>query len=65
MAKIINLNQHRKKKLGDAKTRRAEENAVRFGRSKTEKARDAVERKRTERDLDGARRDGADPKDGS
>lgn len=38
MADIVNLRQARKKKARNAKNRQAEDNRVRFGRTKAEKA---------------------------
>lgn len=41
MATPVNLNRYRKDKLRAEKKARADENAVKFGRTKTEKNRDA------------------------
>ena len=57
MAAPVNLNRFRKEKARAAKKARADENAVKFGRSKSEKARDAARSKLSERHLDGHERD--------
>jgi hypothetical protein len=57
MAEIINLNKARKAKAQAEKTVRAQENRVRFGRTKAEKAVEASERARVERTLDDSKRD--------
>lgn len=53
MSDIVNLNQFRKKKARQDEKRRADENAVKFGRTKAEKTRDKAEEKRETRRLDG------------
>ena len=63
MAEIVNLNRYRKAREKDRARSTAEENRMRHGRSKTEKLRDADDRDRGARSLDGARReeDGPEP----
>ena len=54
MGDVINLRSARKAKMrSDAKTL-ADTNRAKFGRTKAEKARDALEKARRERALDGA-----------
>ncbi|PHP28041.1 DUF4169 family protein [Limimaricola cinnabarinus] len=55
--KPVNLNQFRKKKARAEKTARADANALKFGRSKADKARNATEAENAARRLDGHRRD--------
>ncbi|MBB4837893.1 hypothetical protein HNP52_000944 [Sphingomonas kyeonggiensis] len=57
MAEIINLNRARKAKARVEKSARAEENRIRFGRSKTEKQAEAAEQARIAKTLDDAKRD--------
>ena len=57
MTKPINLNKARKAKARRKARQKADENAVRFGRTKAEKARDKIETERTVRKLDQHRRD--------
>ena len=57
MADIINLNQARKQRARAGKSAKAEENRVRFGRTKAEKAADAAERTKIDRLLDDSKRD--------
>ena len=51
-AEIVNLNQFRKARDKSAKQQSAEENKVRFGRTKAEKKVDEKARKRAEKNLD-------------
>ena len=55
--KVVNLNKARKAKTRAQKRARADENAVKFGRSKAEK--DTMQREQTKahRDLDGHKRE--------
>ncbi|MDU9003849.1 DUF4169 family protein [Sedimentitalea todarodis] len=53
MSKPVNLNRFRKDKARADKTSRAEENAVRFGRTKGEKKLDRARTEMARRDLDG------------
>lgn len=57
MAEIINLNKARKAKAKAAGAAKAVENRARFGRTKTERARDDAERARIERTVDESKRD--------
>jgi hypothetical protein len=57
MAEIINLNKARKAKTRADKAGRAQENRVRFGRTKAEKAADAAETAKIGRLLDDSKRD--------
>jgi hypothetical protein len=57
MAEIINLNKARKAKAQAGKAVRAQENRVRFGRTKAEKQAEASEKARIARTLDDAKRD--------
>ena len=50
MAKVINLNRARKKRARDEARTKADENAIRFGRNRSEKVCDQAENKR-KRDL--------------
>jgi hypothetical protein len=61
MTEPINLNRFRKAKARDAKRARAEENAVKFGRTKAERAADQAEPRRLSRDLDGKKREDRGP----
>ena len=53
----VNLNRFRKDKARADRKARADENAVKHGRSKAQKARDAAEAEKTRRVLDLHRRD--------
>ncbi|MBO9464693.1 DUF4169 family protein [Tropicibacter sp. R15_0] len=53
MAEIINLNRFRKNKRRAEKRQEADENAVKFGRSKAEKELDQAQQTKADRDLDG------------
>lgn len=53
MAEIVNLNRFRKNKRRAEKRQEADENAVKFGRSKAEKELDQAQQSKAERDLDG------------
>jgi Spy/CpxP family protein refolding chaperone len=57
MAEIVNLNKARKAKAKAGREAKAVENRAKFGRSKAEKACDAVERARIARAVDEAKRD--------
>ncbi|MGH8456181.1 MAG: DUF4169 family protein [Stenotrophobium sp.] len=57
MAEIINLNKARKRRQREADEKQAAENRVKFGRSKTEKQRDAAEAEEARRRLDQLRRE--------
>ena len=60
MAEVHSLSKVRKSKTRIAKRQKADENAVKFGRSKAEKARDAAKAAREARHLDAHKRDDAD-----
>lgn len=55
MAKVTNLNQFRKAKARAEKSRQAEENRARFGRTKTDKLLDRARKARDDEHLDGHR----------
>jgi len=57
MAKLVNLNQYRKKKAQADATVCADENATRFGQTKSQRQRDRLEDEKAERDLDGHKQD--------
>jgi hypothetical protein len=57
MAEIINLNKARKAKARADKPIRAQENRIRFGRTRSEKAADAADKARIARTLDDSKRD--------
>lgn len=57
MSKVVNLNKARKSRARDAARSQADANAVKFGRSKAEKAKDRAEAEKTTRDLDGHKRE--------
>jgi hypothetical protein len=57
MADIINLNQARKQRARAEKSAKADENRVRFGRTKAEKAADRAETAKIDRLLDDTKRD--------
>ena len=59
-AEITNLRTVRKRQLREQKEHTAAENRIRFGRTKFEKARIAVETARVAKHLDGHKRDTAD-----
>ena len=57
MAKVVNLSRVRKSRARDEKSRSADANAVKFGRTKGEKARDKLTEKQTARIVDQHRLD--------
>jgi hypothetical protein len=57
LAEIINLNRARKAKARVDKSARAEENRIRFGRTKGEKQAETAEKARIAKTLDDAKRD--------
>lgn len=59
-AEIVNLNKHRKAKARLDKAARADANAVKFGRSKSEKLRDQLISEKQNTHLDGHKRDDRD-----
>lgn len=58
MAEPINLNKARKAKARVTAQVEAEANRVKFGRTKAEKQRQAIDRERMQAVLDGAKREG-------
>jgi|LNFM01.1.fsa_nt_gb hypothetical protein len=59
-AEIVNLRKARKVKDRAEKDRRAAENRVLHGRSKADREREAVDKARIRRELDGAKREPGD-----
>lgn len=57
MAAPVNLNRARKERARAEKKARANENAVKYGRTKPEKDLEAARRDKAARDLDGTRRE--------
>lgn len=57
MSNITNLNRIRKAKARTEKRAKADENAIRFGRSKAQKETDAKTADKARRDLDGHQRE--------
>ena len=57
MAEIINLRAVRKAKTRVKDRAQADENAVKFGRTKAERMKEAAESEKTRRDLDGHKRE--------
>ena len=57
MTDVVNLKRARKNKARDDRRAKADENAVRFGRTKAQKDRESAEAERTRRDLDGHERE--------
>lgn len=57
MSNIVNLNRFRKEKARAEKRAQADENAVKHGRSKADRAREKAETEKAERDLDGLKRE--------
>jgi hypothetical protein len=57
MADVVNLNRFRKMREREEREKVAEENRVRFGRTKAEKQRDRQERERRASELDGKKVD--------
>lgn len=61
MGNVVNLGRARKRQRKAAEQRRADENAIRHGRTKAEKARERMEQARLRAAVDGAR---LEPSDG-
>lgn len=59
---VVNLNKFRKAKTRAEKKAQADENAVRFGRTKVEKSLDRAQNTKAQQDLDGKKRDEQPPK---
>ncbi|MBE7731556.1 DUF4169 family protein [Devosia faecipullorum] len=57
MADIVNLRTFRKQKARAGKEEAAEANRLKFGRTKTEKQRDALEKVRAEKHIEGHKRE--------
>ena len=57
MSKIVNLNRARKARARADRKARADENAIKFGRTKAEKAKDRQAADKATRDLDGHQRE--------
>jgi hypothetical protein len=57
MADIINLRQARKAKTKQSKEKKAEENRIKFGRTKAEKQREFFEKDKLNKSLDQSKRD--------
>lgn len=57
MTNPVNLNRARKQKARAESKARADENTLRFGRSKVERQRDGARTNKAKRDLDGHKRD--------
>jgi hypothetical protein len=57
MAEVVNLRAARKAKARDGARHTADENAVKFGRTKGQKAREAADAARAKAALDGKRRE--------
>lgn len=53
MGDVVNLNQFRKQRSRGTSQKRASENRVKFGRTKTDKSRQAHDAVRADRELDG------------
>jgi hypothetical protein len=59
MSNVVNLNKFRKRKAKLEKERRAETNRRLHGRTKAERARDELQKRKLETQVDGARLEGA------
>ncbi|ODT68519.1 MAG: DUF4169 domain-containing protein [Pelagibacterium sp. SCN 63-23] len=57
MADIVNLRTFRKQKVRSGKEAEAEANRLKFGRTKAEKQREALEKARAEKHVEGHKRD--------
>lgn len=57
MSNVVNLGRARKRKQQAAENQRADENAIRHGRTKAEKARERMEQTKLRARVDGARRE--------
>jgi hypothetical protein len=55
VATIVNLNKHRKKRGRVEQERRAAENRIRFGRSKQQRGKDALETARAQKEIEDKR----------
>ncbi|KQO08149.1 DUF4169 family protein [Sphingomonas sp. Leaf242] len=61
MGDVVNLRLVRKQRAREAASSKADQNRILFGRTAAEKAADAAAKARTEKTLDGARRDDLTP----
>lgn len=59
---VVNLNKFRKTKARADKKAQADENAVKFGRTKAEKTLNSAQNAKAQQDLDGKKRDEQPPK---
>ncbi len=57
MSEPVNLNKFRKQKQRTEQKARADENAIKFGRSKVEKQRDAARNDKATRHIDGHKKE--------
>ncbi len=57
MAEIVNLRTFRKQKVRDGKANEAEANRLKFGRTKAEKLQAAAEKDRSEKHIEGHKRE--------
>jgi len=57
MSKVINLNKARKARSKQKKQDQADQNAVKFGRTKAQKSLEEARAEKVRRDLDGAKRE--------
>ncbi|WP_127112004.1 DUF4169 family protein [Shimia sediminis] len=57
MSNVTNLNKFRKQKARSEKQARADENAVKFGRTRTQKELERARAEKAQRDLDGKERE--------
>jgi hypothetical protein len=55
MSKVVNLNKFKKQKAKAARVKQADTNRRLHGRTKAERARDALQKKQLETSIDGAR----------
>ena len=55
MSNVVNLNKFRKQKAKEARVKQADTNRRLHGRTKAERARDALQKKQIETQVDGAR----------
>ena len=57
MSKFVSLSKARKSRARDTARKEADANAVKFGRTRAEKAKDWAEAEKSARDLDGHKRE--------
>jgi hypothetical protein len=63
MSNVVNLNKFRKRKAREEREKRAEVNRRLHGRTKAERARDAAQKERLEKQVDGKRLEEPPPGD--